>query len=305
MGQLTRPMSAFALLWMSLVAIATGTGQPGLRRSQAQLLQASAHDGREALPHGSDFFSEDSRRIAELPGYDPAAYKRPDKPPFNADAICMPHCRWKCGPSPKCNSVCKPVCAPPKCQTLCERREESCETRCGPPQCAVVCPHNDCRKPPCAKCMTVCSPPLCTTECGETCTNVCAKPLCTWACHQDDCPRPKCEMSCEDSKPCSSGWPKQNATLPAPPGEIATVWGEASMDPAVLTKPVTPPPKWITTTQAPPPTSAPKSEGPPASALNRTEMVVSGLSRPFDSPVRALKLRWAAEDLKRREAPES
>jgi hypothetical protein len=293
------PRAAFALLWLSLAAFARGAEQPGLRASrETRLLQA-------ARPDDPNFFAEDSHRMAELPGYDLAAYKRVEQPPpsAQANAICMPHCRWKCGPSPTCNSVCNPVCAPPKCQTLCERREELCETRCGPPQCAVVCPSaSECRKPPCAKCMTVCSPPLCTTECGETCTNVCAKPSCTWSCHQGSCPKPKCEMDCQETKPCSTGWPQQtNATLPAPPGEIATVWGEASMDPAVLLKPVVPPPKWMTHKAAPPPTmpvAAPAPSGPPASAMKKTPMAMP--SRPFDSPVRALKLRWAAEDMKKR-----
>jgi len=169
---------------------------------------------------------------------------------------CDPKCGWHCGPSPVCNQVCEPVCAPPECRTLCGRSPESCETRCGAPQCAVICPQT---QPECKgedgegcgkKCRTVCSPPVCTTECGDDCRNVCEKPLCSWKCHWPKCPKPKCNMTCTGFASCTTKFRVAgNVTKPPQPYldedmDPNITYANASLDPSILTKVMTPPPKW-------------------------------------------------------------
>jgi len=191
----------------------------------------------------SDFFTEDSWMMEEMPPYTPNnTGSLADRPP------CEPKCSWHCGPQKECDEVCEPICAPPKCELACRKSADHCETRCEPPRCAVLCPTSQCTSAgECAKCRTVCGAPKCTTVCSDDCTSMCAKPSCTWKCHPGKCPEPQCNMQCEDNgQACTVDMRSGTGELPPPLGLHVAAEGYASLDPRVLMQPGQAPPAWET-----------------------------------------------------------
>lgn len=131
------------------------------------------------------------------------ARKRVVQPASGSGEECHPRCKWNCG-SADCNAVCKPICAPPKCDTFCAEPTD-CRLVCPPPMCAVVCPTVQCTTGTCPKCQTVCGPPQCVSQCHKNCESKCADPQCTWQCgppEGDGCQQPQCKMECERPKQC-------------------------------------------------------------------------------------------------------
>mmetsp|Transcript_25268 Transcript_25268/g.71992 ORF Transcript_25268/g.71992 Transcript_25268/m.71992 type:complete len:272 (-) Transcript_25268:84-899(-) len=242
----------------AVVAFPVGTARLVARRlsfspvffSDSLSGEASAGDTRNEAA-GIDFISQ-GKADRSLYAAGPSAASEIRRLAYDGQSqrqFCDPHCGWTCGPSPKCNQVCEPVCAPPVCRTLCGRNPDTCETRCGGPQCAVICPQEEegcpAAGPACGKCRTVCSPPVCTTDCGDDCRNVCEKPLCSWKCRLPSCPKPRCQLTCNGFAHCAATFQPSNATMPPPYPEEAVVgvtMGIASLDPSSLMKRVTPPP---------------------------------------------------------------
>mmetsp|Transcript_35287 Transcript_35287/g.64557 ORF Transcript_35287/g.64557 Transcript_35287/m.64557 type:complete len:428 (+) Transcript_35287:71-1354(+) len=264
----------------------------------------------------SDFFTEDSWAMEEMPPYAANTTGFADRPP------CEPKCSWHCGPQKECDEVCEPICAPPKCELACRKSADHCETRCEPPRCAVLCPTSQCTSAgECAKCRTVCGEPKCTTVCSDDCTSMCAKPSCTWKCHPGKCPEPQCKMQCEDEgQACTVDMRSGNGELPPPLGLHVAAEGYASLDPRVLMQPGQAPPVWDVT--APQmgqrnPLHGSSSSGiadesglPPgvrgllpkvakqtmSSAPRRNLEQSKGLSDRGLAPIPALRAKWRAED---------
>mmetsp|Transcript_54271 Transcript_54271/g.117377 ORF Transcript_54271/g.117377 Transcript_54271/m.117377 type:complete len:318 (-) Transcript_54271:56-1009(-) len=256
-----------------------------LRNVQGQHQDAQSTRSKVRSLLSPDFFDDDARHMAALPGYGTAVHKAATAHRPSQGELCQPRCSWKCGPHTACDQTCEPVCSPPQCKTLCRRSTDTCETRCAEPHCAVVCPATDCGMGNCTKCKSVCAPPVCTTQCGEEpCESVCEHPKCSWKCHAPSCPRPKCELSCQGVRKCSVALPPRsargvNGTVPRfEEGQSIVAQGSASLNPADLAKTVTPPPPWdLHSTKAPP------------------EWHVASTQKPVGL-VRALKRRWANED---------
>jgi len=238
-----------------------------------------------ALPKDLDFFAEDAEKLQEAPEYSAAALAKHAElrdRAFSELDFCAPKCAWACA-AKECDQVCQPHCAPPQCRTICTRSVDLCETRCGPPQCAVVCPP-ECPNggPHCGRCRTVCSPPVCTDQCGTDCQNFCEKPRCTWNCTVGECPKPDCSLQCSGFTRCSKAYRPIDPTVPPqyPDADPATLVGRAeapaSLDPSTLSLPATRPPPWELR-----PREEENSTAPANNSMN---------------PVRALKLKWKAED---------
>eukprot|EP00929_Paragymnodinium_shiwhaense_P009684 TRINITY_DN113945_c0_g1_i1.p1 TRINITY_DN113945_c0_g1~~TRINITY_DN113945_c0_g1_i1.p1 ORF type:complete len:316 (+),score=45.46 TRINITY_DN113945_c0_g1_i1:119-1066(+) len=227
----------------------------------------------------ADFFSEDMEPSESYPAGPPR------KP---GDPLCDPSCTWECG-SQSCDQACEPVCAPPACMTLCRKSVQKCETRCGPPRCAVICPQSDCKKGKCGTCRTACSPPLCTTECSEECHSHCAKPACNWQCKNPvSCPKPKCKLKCAGAAKCAVAFRPVNSSshkVPQFQNRKIVAQSAASLDPAVLFDPMTPPPPFEVTT------------APPHAAVTTTTKPTT--MTPM-GPVAELKSKWASQDARRR-----
>mmetsp|Transcript_138156 Transcript_138156/g.257790 ORF Transcript_138156/g.257790 Transcript_138156/m.257790 type:complete len:280 (+) Transcript_138156:130-969(+) len=229
-----------------------------------------------------DFFTEDERKLAEMPPYAPDPQGDPE-----LSSICEPRCLYTCG-TKECDQVCEPMCAPPQCETVCTKSADKCETRCGPPRCAVVCPSTSCRGGNCPKCRTVCSPPACTTECTDDCKSVCSKPSCTWSCHVGKCPKPDCKMNCVGTRRCRSGLPPPRSAMkvPRPANSKVVSEGVASLDPTVLATPPTPPPA--------------VTLPPPSADLEAAQEKLRPITTTM-GPVEALKKKWQAEDYRTEE----
>jgi len=100
---------------------------------------------------------------------------------------CHPECRYACD-DPVCPAICEPICEQPLCIF-----NETCSYS---PQCSVVCPADMCESDACPACETHCNPsPI--EECGSP---LCEATNCYWKCRKPteaECPKPRCELSCE------------------------------------------------------------------------------------------------------------
>lgn len=115
---------------------------------------------------------------------------------------CHPVCHWTCGTA-TCDEDCKPVCAPPQCETACAPLSlNNCEQKCGSPTCHIICPVHQCSHGDCPGCKALCSPPICHTSCAEKCESKCSKPSCTWKCKPGKCERPRCRLQCGGPSSC-------------------------------------------------------------------------------------------------------
>lgn len=152
---------------------------------------AVATDG--AQPRPADFFTGDAERMDELP------------PPQSLSTdTCHPKCIWRCH-NQTCDTSCRPQCQAPKCVTSCKKiRVSTCREVCGKPRCAAVCPPS-CEKHTCPECEMVCNEPECRLDCGQAnnCESTCEDPLCSFDCRPEECPEPKCVLTCEKPKMCT------------------------------------------------------------------------------------------------------
>lgn len=231
-----------------------------------------------------DWFSRDANQMAQMPTY---LDDRAIGPP--GDPFCDPRCQYHCGPK-ECDEVCEAACVPPQCETVCAKSADKCENRCGPPRCAVICPNSDCADGICPKCRTLCSPPLCTTQCSDSCQSVCTPPTCSWKCHPGKCPRPACKLECTGIKRCRQPFPPASESreqILMIPGRDVASEGVASLNPASLADAANP-----MTTTFPEHNVMPTHV--PVSSQNAWEPLEIG-------PVRALKMKWMADDQRREE----
>lgn len=114
---------------------------------------------------------------------------------------CHPQCSWKCD-DPHCAAICSPICEPPSCHVSCTPPgEPQCEVTCAAPICDIRCPEESCISQDCPPCHTDCKNPECVTRCKSQepeCQVVCDDLKCAWDCHKPECPKPKCELVCEN-----------------------------------------------------------------------------------------------------------
>lgn len=171
------------------------------------------------------FFTEDAKRMAEMPNMDKDTGKG-----------CHPKCSYTCEQE-ECEATCQPmVHAGPLCQTRCPAigdARTNCRQECNEPDCVVICPEEKRVKFPRPECMTVCNAPKCKAFCDvpEGCHSVCAEPKYEWKCKDPKtCAQPKCTLTCDGAVTCPMGPNALNPSLPEP-GENSVVvsTGEAQL----------------------------------------------------------------------------
>lgn len=125
----------------------------------------------------------------------------------------FPLCAWLCD-DPLCPLLCDPVCEPPRCHTSCEEIQNpvncSCDIKCEKPVCEIHCPEAGCEADSCPQCTTECQTPHCVTHCEQIdpqgpacttpapdCSSLCEDTNCAWKCTKPNCPKPTCQLQCE------------------------------------------------------------------------------------------------------------
>lgn len=120
-----------------------------------------------------------------------------------------PECRYACD-DPVCPAVCRAECKPARCEYECDPSEP--HAVCSPPICHTHCTSALDSSPSdsCPSCETRCEPLRCRGN-VMPCHTLCEALECTWNCQKPrNCPRPRCELMCE--QPACASEPRAPAT---------------------------------------------------------------------------------------------